>query len=163
MEPEATPNEVTATQESQATSPRPTIKTSFAELKKHGIEDACLLENLQGYDSDIINLMIKHDIFPQTFYILGQIYVSRAHINLVTNRLLRTQMHMYETMENLEDAKAKAIKYLEDNKIKLDENDVIDIASGRKTLSQIVDERTQATHGTQTNNEVEHVDATNET
>lgn len=123
----------------------PTIKTTFAELRKHGINDWCLLENLpsQGYDEDIVNLMIKYEIFPQTFLVAGQIYISKAAINLVTNKLLRTQMHMYETVETLNEAKAAAIKYLEENKIRLDADDLEAISNGTKTLAQIVDERKQ--------------------
>lgn len=124
--------------------PRPTIKTTFSELRKHGIDDWCLLENLGtvGYDETIISLMVKYDIFPQTFLVSGQLYVSKSAINMVTNKLLRTQMLMYEAMDTLEDAKTKAVEYLEKNKVKLSETELEDIVAGRRTLAQIVDEKT---------------------
>lgn len=123
------------------TTVRPTIKTTFAELSKHGITNLKLISHLNkmGLDSEIVSLMQTYDIFPQTYYVTGAYYVAERDILMIVNTLLKNNMRLYEAQAKCDEAKEKAIKYLDDNKIALDPDDLAAIESGEKTLAEIVD------------------------
>lgn len=123
--------------------PRPTIQATFTELKKHGIKSVRMVSELgkYGMDVEIINLMVKYDIFPQTYLIRKDVYVSESDVVVLVNRLLLTNMRLYKIRENLDEAKAEAFKYIEDNKIKITDEDLAAIEGGYKTLAQVVEAR----------------------
>lgn len=122
---------------------RPAIQTSMSELKKHGITDVVMITELWrfGLDTEITNLMVKYDIFPQVFLIRKDFYVATSHIRKVVHDLLLTNMRLYQARETMEEGKANAIKYIEDNKIRITPEDVTALENGAVTLVEVVEKR----------------------
>ena len=109
------------------------IKTTWKELSEHFIEPKHLIpvEDLgrYGFTSEIINGMIRYDIFPRTFFVVGVVYVLRAEIFQVVETLLGNSLKLYESVEQTEAKAAEATKLIEEDpeilgKLRLDQNEI---------------------------------------
>jgi len=103
-----------------------TIKCSWK-----GLKDATGLDGVEciavahlgkyGFSDDIINQMVKFDIFPQTYLICGMVYVARDAIFLgVVRSLLDNAMTLYQGVADLDANAEKVSKYIEENAVKVE-------------------------------------------
>lgn len=122
-----------------------TIKTTWAELAEHTPRvqaDFVRLTELDayGFDGEIVTLMIKHDVFPQTFVISGtleasednDVYVLRDQVQEVVRDMLRNSMRIYEDVAELDKRKDALLEHAD--AIKLDSDMLAKIESGEWTI-----------------------------
>lgn len=120
---------------------KPTIKTTWSEIKRHmgrlGI-DFISVEHLgkYGFTDQIINDMIRFEIFPQAYLVTGAVYVLREDIfGSVVRKLLENSMAVYKHVQDLDEARAKIKDAMED--VVMDEEAVAKLASGEWTMDQV--------------------------
>lgn len=120
---------------------KPTIKTTWPEIKRHmgrlGI-DFISVEHLgkYGFTDQIINDMIRFEIFPQAYLVTGAVYVLREDIfGSVVRKLLENSMAVYKHVQDLDEARAKIKEAMED--VVMDEEAVAKLASGEWTMDKV--------------------------
>lgn len=120
---------------------KPTIKTTWAEIEREigrvGI-DFISVESLgkYGFTDQIINDMIKFEIFPQAYLVTGAVYVMREEIfGAVVRKLLENSMAIYQNVQDLDEARAKIKDAMED--VVMDEEAAAKLASGEWTMDQV--------------------------
>ena len=124
----------------------PTIKISFEKAKTRGLppSEFVMVKNLgqYGFDADIIDKMIKYDIFPQTYLIVGNVYVVKASIAGILNRMVKNTMTMYDEVAANE-AKVAELQAQVDAEtpvepVPLTASDIEAIHAGETTLQDVV-------------------------
>lgn len=120
---------------------KPTIKTTWSEIEREigrvGI-DFISVESLgkYGFTDQIINDMIRFEIFPQVYLVTGAVYVLREEIfGAVVRKLLENSMAIYQNVQDLDEARAKIKGAMED--VVMDEEAVAKLASGEWTMDQV--------------------------
>lgn len=120
---------------------KPTIKTTWSEIERKigrvGI-DFISVESLgkYGFTDQIINDMIRFEIFPQAYLVTGAVYVLREEIfGSVVRKLLENSMAIYQNVQDLDEARAKVKEAMED--VVMDEEAVAKLASGEWTMDQV--------------------------
>lgn len=131
---------------------KPTIKITTQEARQHGIDlgrDTVGVENLNlyGFDTELINSMVKFEIFPQTYLHMGRVLVLRREICEVVNKLLHGSMKLYETVEEADRLKEEAAKLAESNTVELTEDDQARITAGEITYTDLLLEKVAAKNG----------------
>lgn len=120
---------------------KPTIKTTWSEIEREigrvGI-DFISVESLgkYGFTDQIIDDMIRFEIFPQAYLVTGAVYVLREEIfGSVVRKLLENSMAIYQNVQDLDEARAKIKDAMED--VVMDEEAVAKLASGEWTMDQV--------------------------
>lgn len=120
---------------------KPTIKTTWAEIEREinrvGI-DFISVESLgkYGFTDQIVNDMIRFDIFPQAYLVTGATYVLREEIfGAVVRKLLENSLAIYQNVQDMDEARAKIKASMED--VVMDEEAVAKLASGEWTMNQV--------------------------
>lgn len=120
---------------------KPTIKTTWAEIEREinrvGI-DFISVESLgkYGFTDQIVNDMIRFDIFPQAYLVTGATYVLREEIfGVVVRKLLENSLAIYQNVQDLDEARAKVKTSMED--VVMDEEAMAKLASGEWTMDQV--------------------------
>lgn len=136
---------------------KPTIKCTWKELRENAglrTADMILVEGLveYGFDSEIINSMAEFEIFPQTFLIVGAVYVIREEVRKTVNQLLKNEMRVYRdhlTVDRLADSvKAEMERY----KVKIEPEDMARIQAGEIKLGEILAEKIEAAKAAEVEN-----------
>lgn len=60
-----------------------------------------------GFDNDIINDMVKYEIFPQVYKVKTKLYVERRVIFGIVETFLKNAMTLYKAVEESEKVKAE--------------------------------------------------------
>ena len=131
---------------------KPTIKITTQEARQHGIDlgrDAIAVENLgnYGFDSELINSMVKFEIFPQTYMHTGRVIVLRREIMQVVNQLLRNSMKVYEAVEESDRIKKEAAELIESNTVALTAEDQERISKGEISYINLLLEKVANKNG----------------
>jgi hypothetical protein len=132
-----------------------TTKTAEAEIPLEVTGDEILeavpgglvaIEQLgmYGFDQEIMDGMVKYEIFPAVYTINGADYVSGAEVFTVVRQLLRNSIRLYETVDESEKRTREAKELLESNSVKLKESDFRRLESGEITLTELVHEKKAA-------------------
>jgi hypothetical protein len=119
-----------------------TIKASWKELNDHGIQPENLIrvEDLSkvGFNSEIINGMLKYEIFPQAFLVVGVIYVLREDLFKVVETLLGNALKLYESVEESEKKVKEAAQLIEENAVPITEADFQRVESGEISMVDLI-------------------------
>lgn len=117
-----------------------TIKTTWAELLKHTGrtgKDMVSVPNLHmyGFDAEILNLMVACDILPQTYLIVGEVYVAKSDIMNLINTLLKNELRIYRDHVRVDALAAQIEKELKDNNVRLSPEVLADVQAGKIPLN----------------------------
>lgn len=113
---------------------KPTIKTTWAEIRKNtgreGVDHIAITHlGKYGFTEQIINDMLKFDIFPQAYLVAGEVYVVRDEIfGHVVRRLLENSMTTYQAVADMEENAKKVQEAME--QVVLDDEALEKLASG---------------------------------
>jgi len=131
---------------------KPTIVITTQEARQHGITigtDCVAVEDLgrYGFDSELINEMIKFEIFPQTYKHMGRIIVLKRDITEIINKLLHNSMKIYEKVEELDRIKEEVAKLAESNMVALTAEDQERITRGEISYTDLLLEKVAQKNG----------------
>ena len=131
---------------------KPTIKITTQEARQRGIDlgrDTVGVENLNlyGFDSELINSMVKFEIFPQTYLHSGRVLVLRRELCEVVNKLLHGSMKLYEAVEESDRLKEEAAKLVESNTVPLTSEDQDRISRGEISYTDLLLEKVANKNG----------------
>ncbi len=119
-----------------------TIKASWKELHDHGIqpENLICVEDLGkvGFNSEIINGMLKYEIFPQAFLVVGAAYVLKDEIFKVVETLLGNALKLYESVEESEKKVKEAAQLIEENAVPITEADFQRVEAGEISMVDLI-------------------------
>jgi Na+-transporting NADH:ubiquinone oxidoreductase subunit NqrA len=80
-------------------------------MEQRGIRLGHLIEirelGFYGFDNDIINDMVKYEIFPQVYKVKNKLYVQRSVIFGIVETFLKNAMTLYKAVEETEKVKAE--------------------------------------------------------
>ena len=99
---------------------------------------------MYGFDQEIMDGMIRYEIFPPVFMVNGTDYVSGAEVFTVVRQLLRNSIRLYEAVEESEKRSAEAKDLLETGAVKLKESDFCRMEAGEITLTDLIYEKKAA-------------------
>ena len=102
---------------------------------------------MYGFDQEIMDGMIRYEIFPSVFTINGTDYVSGAEVFQVVRQLLRNSIRLYEAVDETEKRTAEAKELLESGAVKLKESDFQRMEAGEITLTELIQEKKEAQDG----------------
>lgn len=129
----------------------PTIKATWKEMHAHGIQPADLIRVQDlgqfGFNDEILAGMQRYEIFPQTFFVVGVVYVKRVSIFSVVGQLLQNAIRIYEGVEETDKKAAEAQKAIEENSVPLSEEDWKRFESGEAAMVDIIAEKLEAQKG----------------
>jgi DNA-directed RNA polymerase beta' subunit len=130
---------------------KPAIKIDAQDIKTHGYtySDFITIEALGGYgfDEEIVNKMLRYEIFPQTFVLADQPQVLRASIFKVVNGLLLNSMRLYELVDETDKAKKDMVELLEKSGVEITQEDLARIEAQEIGLWELVTaKKAQAIH-----------------
>jgi hypothetical protein len=119
-----------------------TIKANWKELHDHGIQPEHLIrvEDLGkvGFSSEIIQGMLKYEIFPQAFLVVGVAYVLRDEIFKVVHTLLGNALKLYESVEESEKKVREAAQLIEENAVPITEEDFQRVEAGEVSMVDLI-------------------------
>jgi hypothetical protein len=119
-----------------------TIKASWKELNDHGIQPENLIrvEDLGkvGFNSEIINGMLKYEIFPQAFLVVGVAYVLREDLFKVVETLLGNALKLYESVEESEKKAKEAAQLIKENAVPITEEDFQRVEAGEISMVDLI-------------------------
>jgi hypothetical protein len=97
------------------------------------------LDNLGyvGFDNEIVDAMIKFDIFPDLIEYRGDIYVRKDDIFGVVQRLLRSSMKLYEAVETVDNHVEKVAKELA-AAVPLTAEELAKVSAGEMTMDELI-------------------------
>jgi DNA-directed RNA polymerase beta' subunit len=130
---------------------KPAIKIDAQDIKAHGYTyaDFVPVEALGGYgfDEEIVNKMLRYEIFPQVFVLAGQPQVLRASIFEVVNGLLLNSMRLYELVDETDKAKKDMVELLEKSGVEITREDLARIEAQEIGLLELATaKKAQAIH-----------------
>jgi hypothetical protein len=99
---------------------------------------------MYGFDQEIMDGMIRYEIFPPVFVVNGTDYVSGAEVFQVVRQLLRNSIRLYEAVDESEKRTAEAKELLESGAVKLKESDFQRMEAGEITLTELIQEKKAA-------------------
>lgn len=130
-------------------------KTTFAELAAHNIPKSDLVAvndlNRYGLTEHIIMDMVKYDVWPKTYYVVGRAWVRKQAILHWINTCMHNCLALYKDVETCEKRQQDAIDLVKSTTVKLDDADLKQVEQG-KSLTQIILDKAQ-----QANNDEEEV------
>ena len=114
-----------------------TIKATWKDLHNHGIQPEHLIRVADlgnfGFSNEIINGMVKFDIFPRTYF-----YVLRCDIFQLVETLLGNALKLYESVEESEKKVAEAARLIEENAVPITEEDFQRVEAGEVSMVDLI-------------------------
>ena len=120
-----------------------TIKTTLFQLKKIGINKSDLINieqlGLYGFNTKIINNMIRFEILPDVLFIddIGY-FVKKSEIFGIVETFLENTMSMYATVEENEKKLAESVDFIEANKVKITPEALAKVEAGELTIEEML-------------------------
>jgi hypothetical protein len=119
-----------------------TIKATWKDLHNHGIQPEHLIRVADlgnfGFSNEIINGMVKFDIFPRTYFVVGVVYVLRCDIFQLVETLLGNALKLYESVEESEKKVAEAARLIEENAVPITEEDFQRVEAGEVSMVDLI-------------------------
>lgn len=116
-------------------------KTTFAELAAHNIPKSDLVSvndlNRYGITEHIIMGMVKYDVWPKTYYVVGRAWVRKQAILHWINTCMSNCLALYRDVETCEQRQRDAIDLVQSTTVKLDDADLDRVSNG-ESLTQII-------------------------
>lgn len=119
-----------------------TIKTTWRELRNNAKllpKDVVAVQHLNryGFDDEIINGLIKYDLFPQSFHILGVTYVRISAVLQIIHGLVRNSLRIYADVAAADEAETRARELIEQASVRITPEDIEQMRAGTLTLEEL--------------------------
>lgn len=97
------------------------------------------LDNLGyvGFDNEIVEGMLKYDIFPDLIEYRHDIYVRKDDIFAVVRQLLKNSLRLYEAVESVDNHVEKMATELA-SAVPLSAEDLAKVQAGEMTMSDLI-------------------------
>lgn len=126
-----------------------TIVANKSDLKKMGLKpcDIISIDMLgeYGFDDQLIKSMVDFEIFPDVIKLESgstfNYFVAKDQIFGIVNRLLKNELAIYKAVAEKDKVVAEAEKYIEENKIKIEPEDLERIKTGEITMIELLESK----------------------
>lgn len=120
---------------------------------KISLGDLIRIDNLGfvGFDNEIVEAMIKYEIFPDLIEYRHDMYILKNEIFGVVNKLLKSSMKLYEAVEAVDEHVEKVAKELSEA-VPLTAEEMAPVMAGEMTLSDLIKNKQDSLSDSETKN-----------